>query len=60
MSYLYWSRLAFWTFVVVAFIGAIIAAFYIERMERLDQQQRQLAEDHLRKRRIERFKNLNN
>jgi predicted outer membrane lipoprotein len=44
----------------LAFIAAIIAAFWIERMERIDAQQRQLAENHLRKRRIERFKNLNN
>lgn len=59
MSYLYWSRLIFWTFMVLAFIGAIIAAFYIERLERMDREQREMAEDHLRKRRIERFKNLN-
>ena len=55
MSYLFWSRLIFWSLLVLMFIAAIITTVVLERMER---HQQQLAEEHLRKRRIRRFNEI--
>jgi heme exporter protein D len=56
MTYLEASRIAFWTFVVVLAVGL---AIWVALIEKHDRRQEALAEEHRRRRRIERFKNLN-
>jgi cytochrome c-type biogenesis protein CcmH/NrfF len=57
MNFLLWSRLLFWTFVALLIIGA---GLWVAIIERNDRHQQHLAEQHLRKRRTQRYKNLNN
>jgi hypothetical protein len=55
MTYLWISRIIFWSFLVIILTASLI---WLWHMEKLDRKQEALAEEH-RRRRIERFKNLN-
>jgi heme exporter protein D len=52
MSYLFWSRFIFWSFVAAVIVFAVVTTVIVER---IDRHQQQLADQHLRKRRIERY-----
>jgi hypothetical protein len=56
MTYLWVSRIIFWSFLVIILTASLI---WLWHMEKLDREQEALAEEHRRRRRIERFKNLN-
>ena len=56
MTYLYWSRIVFWSFIVVMLIASSVAIIYLERQY---ERQEELARQHRRKRRMERFNNIN-
>jgi cytochrome c-type biogenesis protein CcmH/NrfF len=52
MNFLLWSRLLFWSFVALLIIGAGV---WVAIIERNDRHQQHLAEQHLRKRRTQRY-----
>jgi len=56
MTYLWISRILFWSFLVIILTASLI---WLRHVERLDRQQEEMAEAHRRRRRIERFKDIN-
>jgi cytochrome b561 len=56
MTYLWISRILFWSFLVIILTASLI---WLRHVERLDRQQEEMAEAHRRRRRIERFKHIN-
>ena len=56
MTYLWLSRIIFWSFVAIIFTASMI---WLWHADKLDRQQEAMAEEHRRRRRIERFKNIN-
>jgi uncharacterized membrane protein len=56
MTYLWISRILFWSFLVIILTVSLI---WLRHVERLDRQQEEMAEAHRRRRRIERFNDIN-
>jgi cytochrome b561 len=56
MTYLWISRILFWSFLVIILTASLI---WLRHVERLDRQQEEMAEAHRRRRRIERFNDIN-
>jgi cytochrome b561 len=56
MTYLWISRILFWSFLVIILTASLI---WLRHVERLDRQQEEMAEAHRRRRRIQRFNDIN-
>lgn len=55
MTYIWISRIIFWSFVVLLVTGSLIWLWHVEKLER---HQEALAEQQRRRQRIERFRNI--